>query len=269
MVDALTLAIAGLHLTVQAPAAIVEDLAARYAAFLSAAPAAWLISLRIDPTLDVQTPDWVTHQGLATRFHVGASAGWVDLAQQRAAVSAPTEARAASALERALVFILLQMLPRQGQGILLHAAGIAWQGRGHVFFGPSGAGKTTVASLAPATAEVLSDENVILQRLPDGPALLSTPFWGMSTPPERIRRVNRQAPLAALYALEHAPDFRLTRLTPAQAALALLGTEKIAAERASSADAWLDVVAALVAVAPVYRLAFRPSAELWEFLQGA
>ena len=268
-VESLTLTIAGLSLHIEAPAAWAPDLRTRYAAFLSAQPPAWQITLHLDPTLETRAADWVTHEGLLTRFRVGTSAGWIDLARQQAVVSAPSAARAPSALERTLVFILLQMLPRLGQGLLLHAAGLIWQGRGHVFFGPSGAGKTTLAGLAPATAEVVSDENVILQLRADGPVLLSTPFWGMSTPQERIRRSNRQAPLAALYALEHAPTFSLTRLPPAQAAVALLETEKVAAERASSADAWLQMAAALIASAPVYRLAFRPTAELWDFLQDA
>jgi hypothetical protein len=96
--------------------------------------------------------------------------------------------------------------------------------------------------------------------------LYSTPFWGHSTPPELIQRVNHRAPLAAVCLLEHAPDFRLDPLGPAEAVMALLTTEKVATERADSAAAWLAVAERLIALTPVYRLSFRPTPELWDFL---
>jgi hypothetical protein len=73
-------------------------------------------------------------------------------------------------------------------------------------------------------------------------------------------------PLAAVYLLVHASGFELTRLAPAQAVMALLTTEKVATERADSAAAWLTVTERLVAQVPLYRLDFRPTAELWDFL---
>jgi hypothetical protein len=165
----------------------------------------------------------------------------------------------------------MQALPRQGSGLLLHASGIVLDGAGYVFTGASGRGKTTVSRLAAGRAEVgrtevLTDENVIVRLGAGGAELCSTPFWGHSTPPELIHRVNRRAPLKAVCLLEHAPDFRLDRLGPAEAIMALLTTEKVATERADSAAAWLAVAERLIARTPVYRLSFRPTPELWDFL---
>jgi len=58
----------------------------------------------------------------------------------------------------------------------------------------------------------------------------------------------------------------VTRLSPADAVTALLGTEKVATERVDSALAWLAVAGQLVERVPVYRLGFRPTVELWDFL---
>ena len=145
------------------------------------------------------------------------------------------------------------------------------RGAGCVFTGASGAGKTTVSRLAAGRAEVgrtevLSDENVILRLGAAGGELCSTPFWGHSTPPELIHRVNRRAPLAAVCILAHAADFRLDPLGPAEAVMALLTTEKVATERADSAAAWLAVAERVIAQTPIYRLSFRPTPELWDFL---
>lgn len=241
-------------------------LAARYAIFTTTAAASWLVRLDFDPTLDMTDRPVVEHVGDTTHFRVQSYRGWIDLAGRQAGVSAPAAERAPSAIERVLVYILMQMLPRECHGLLLHGVGVVWQGNGHVFFGPSGAGKTTLAERAVGHAEVLCDENVVVRIGTQGPELLSTPFWGHSTPPEMIQRVNRRVPLRALYSLEHAADFSLQRLSPAQAVVALSLTEKVAAERTSSADAWLAVAEHLVQRVPVYRLGVALQPGLWDFL---
>lgn len=241
-------------------------LAARYMTFGTTAAVSWLVRLDCDPTLEATDQPLVEHRGDTTRFRVMSYRGWVDLARREAAVEAPSAERAPSAIERVLVYILMQMLPREQDGLLLHAAGIVWQGGGHVFFGPSGAGKTTMAQRAIDQAEVLCDENVVVRLGAQGPELLSTPFWGQSTPPDLIRRVNRQVPLHALYALEQTDEFSLQRLSVGQAVVALSLTEKVAAERTSSAAAWLAVAEHLVTQVPVYRLGVALKPGLWAFL---
>jgi hypothetical protein len=240
----------------------------RYGAFIHPAAATWSVTLTHDPALGFTQAPWVRHEGTVTTFRVSDHLGRLDLAARTAEVSAASPARAGSALDRTLAYICMQTLPRQGTGLLLHASGIVLDGAGYVFTGASGRGKTTVSHLAAGRAEVLTDENVIIQLNPAGAELCSTPFWGHSTPPELIHRVNRRAPLAAICLLEHAPDFRLDRLGPTEAVMALLTTEKVATERADSAAAWLAMAERLIKQTPIYRLGFRPTRELWDFLSA-
>lgn len=258
----------GVRVAVTLPAAAWRPpLAARYAAFLTAEPAAWRVRLICAADIPSNLPGEITHEAALTRFHIGPYRGWIELAERRAEVTAPSEQWAASALERTLAFIFMQALPREMNALWLHAAGVVLDGRGWVFFGRSGAGKTTIAGLAAGHAELLNDENVIVQLTPDRAKLHAAPFWGHSTPPELIQRQRRSAPLAALCALVHGEEFALRPLSPGEAATALLETEKVATERVESALAWLAVAERLVQRVPVYLLTFPPSAGLWAFLR--
>src|SRR3989304_5461427 len=76
-------------------------------------------------------------------------------------------------------------------GLLFHAAGIVRSGRGYVFFGYSGSGKTTVARLASdaavlnavvpnavvPNAVVLNDDLLLLMPSSLGWVVHATPFW--------------------------------------------------------------------------------------------
>lgn len=268
MVEQLNLTIGGIPFALHLPAPHLHPLfQARYRSFLSNDPARWSITLTYDPTLSIEARPWIRHEGLRTHFEIAGHTGWIDLAQRVATVSTPSDEWAHSALERVMAFVCMQELPRHHDALLLHGAGIVIDGRGYVFFGASGRGKSTVCRLARGRGTVLTDENVIIHLTAEGAMLSSSPFWGFGTPASEIQQVPyQQVPLEALYGLRHAPDFSLTRLSASEAALALLSSEKVATERTSSAEAWLAVVERLIERVPIYQLGFRPTEALWPFL---
>lgn len=270
MTNLVTLTVAGLSFAVTTPnAAWAAELADRYLPFLSTARPDWRVHLRHEPDFDPAAAPWVIHEAQATRFSVGHMSGVIDLAARAAEVTAPALGYGGSAVDRAISFILMQELPRGHDALLLHGVALVRHGWGLAHCGRSGVGKTTTARLAAGYADVLVDENLVISLSGGQPMVLSTPFWGGSTPREMIQRVNRQAPLRALLLPEHGPDFTLERLADGDAVLALLTTEKVAIERVSSASAWLAAAEKLVAQIPTYRLHFRPSQELWPFLDEA
>ncbi len=265
--------IAGVTFAVDSPLprwqALVAD---RYAAFLGSegkAGPAWRVAVVQDPYLAITGSPWISHDGPITTFRMADLVGRFDLSSCRAELRAPSAARAAAGLDRILAYVCMQILPREHDGLLLHAVAVVLDGAGHIFAGASGAGKTTVARLAAGRSEVLCDENVIIRLGPGGAELCSTPFWGASTPPAMVRRTNRRVPLAAIYLLAHAPEFQRSRLAAGQAVMALLTTEKVATERAESAAAWLAVAERLIAQVPIYHLGFRPTTELWEIVSAS
>lgn len=266
--EQLTMDIGGLSITVDAPASWGACLRARYGAFLDGDAGRWRVALRYGWQAEPGRSFYVDHGESWTRFGYENCGGWLDLASRTALVTVASDVDVLSSLERVLVYLCTEALPQEMGGLLLHASGVVWQGRAHVFVGPSGAGKSTVAELASGYGQVLCDENIVLRMGDGGPEALSTPFWGQATPDTAVR-ARQCAPLAALYALQQAPDFSLTPLSPAQAVLALIDSNRIAAEQPSRAAAWLAATQGVLAQVPAYRLGFLPTTELWAFLDRA
>ncbi len=270
MTHSLSLTIAGVSFTVAVPSEIwLAELASRYEPFLEHQAPRWRVRLVQEEPVSPAAPAWVTHEDQVTSFQIGPVSGVIDLAERQAEVRVTHPGYGSSAVDRALSFILMQDLPRDFDALLLHGVALVRNGRGLAHSGRSGVGKTTTARLAAGYADVLVDENLVVSLAGSQPTLFSTPFWGASTPREMIQRVNRQAPLHALLLPEHGPEFLLEPLSCGDAVLALLTTEKVAVERVSSAAAWLATAERIVAQVPTYRLYFRPTAELWPFLDEA
>lgn len=261
--------IGGLGFCIRTPGPWLATLAPLYRAFpLDDAPD-WQVTVSHEAGLTPAAQPAIEHVGPLTRFHVESFAGWIDLDRRQALVQTPSLDLAPAAVERTVAYACMQALPRQRHSLLLHAAGILWQGRGLVVSGHSGAGKTTVARLALGYGEPFNDEMVIVDLSGAQPMLLSTPFLGRKTPPELAQRSPRAAPATALLLLAQAPSFELTPLAPAEAVIELLRTDIAAVERVASAAAWMATVDRLVQAVPAYRLRFRPTVEIWDFLAGA
>jgi hypothetical protein len=106
-----------------------------------------------------------------------------------------------------------------GEGVEMHAVGIVDKtGRGHLFLGHSGAGKSTTARLweAEPRARILSDDRIIL-RVVDGRIWMYGTPWhgdaGIASPDG--------APLSRLYLLEHGRKTELVPVTKGRAAAEL------------------------------------------------
>jgi hypothetical protein len=163
-------------------------------------------------------------------------------------------------LEAVIRIAMLARLPLLG-GLPLHAAGVVFEGRAIGFFGPSGAGKTTLADSCPGT--VLSDELVAL--LPGHPPTLArSGFWGEGRGSDRPGGT----PLAALVALDRGPSFHLSQLGPTEAMRSLVAAVPVPL----APPLWSRALAAAVDTVSrvrVYRMAWSPSEPPWGALSEA
>ena len=145
-------------------------------------------------------------------------------------------------------------------GFLVHAASAIRNSRAYVFAGRSGAGKTTLARLAPPDVTLLSDEISYVRRVDDGYVAFGTPFAGELTQPGE----NTSAPLAALYLLEQGPAARVEPLPEAEAVRRLLQNILFFAEDAALVEKVFETACEFTRRVPVARLVFPPDARAWE-----
>ncbi|HEX6737041.1 MAG TPA: hypothetical protein VF310_02095 [Vicinamibacteria bacterium] len=150
---------------------------------------------------------------------------------------------------------------------VIHACGLRYRGRGLVFCGHSGAGKTTTARLWRRHARgavVLSDDRVVLRRVGDRVEACGTPWHGegrFSSP--------LSAPLAALFFLRQARRNALVPLGPADAAARLMARSFPPPWDAAGVSAVLAACAEVAARTPAYELRFRPDAGAVEVVREA
>src|SRR2546421_554321 len=103
----------------------------------------------------------------------------------------------------------------RGRGVELHASGIIdGGGRGRLFVGQSGAGKSTTARLwmDAEDVEIVSDDRVIVREAGGEWRMFGTPWHG-----EAALSSPAPAPLDGVFLLQQAASTRLVDVAPAEA----------------------------------------------------
>lgn len=256
------LAIGGFNaLVLASQAAVIEAVRRRYAGFLVDGPADWLLRIDVDPAQAAASDGvLVTRDGAPDRFDISRYdfSGHVDLAQRTADVTI-TEAHELTLDSLLRVVLSVVLIPRRG--LLVHGAGVIRGGRGYLFPGVSGAGKTTLARLS-ADATLLSDELSIVTVHADG-AVHGTPFWG------ELARAGAagSAALAGIYFPRQAPHHAVTPLVERAALTRLLATVMSFAREADVVARVVDLAADLVARVPSFVLDFRRDPGFWQAIE--
>jgi hypothetical protein len=142
-------------------------------------------------------------------------------------------------------------------GLVLHSSGVDDNGRGLVFVGHSGAGKSTQVGLWRGEPGVvaMNDDRIAVRVEAAGPICHGTPWGGTA----EIAR-NHAAPLRALIVLEQASENAIEPLAPAAAASLLMARAFLPYWDAALMARAMANLNAILARVPVYRLRCRPEA---------
>lgn len=171
-----------------------------------------------------------------------------------------TGAKNAYALD-SLLRILLSWILLRYAGFLLHAATVVRNGRAYVFTGRSGAGKSTVAALAPA-GSVWTDEISLLRREKGEWRAYGTPFWGEF----RAAGSNSSAPVKGIFGLKQARENSVEALGPVGLLRNILPHVLFFSREAAANQRLLEILGQAVKEIPGYNLAFQKDKTFWEAL---
>ncbi|MBZ5698602.1 MAG: hypothetical protein LAN18_08645 [Acidobacteriia bacterium] len=164
-------------------------------------------------------------------------------------------------LDSVLRIVHTLLLARKG-GFLVHASSAIRNGRAFLFPGVSGAGKTTMARLAPPDATLLTDEISYVTRQDDRYFAVGTPFFGeLAHAGENLR-----APIEALYLLAKGSENKIEPVAGTDAVRGLLGNILFFARDAEFVKLVFDAACDFVSRVPVRRLTFVPDSRVWELI---
>jgi hypothetical protein len=151
--------------------------------------------------------------------------------------------------------LMIHRLSR-GEGVEVHALGVVDEaGRGQLFLGHSGAGKSTTARLWQSRpgVEILSDDRIILRERDGEIWMYGTPWHGdagIASP--------RAARLSEIYLLEHGQGNELIPLARGRAAAELLARSFVPHHSAEGLDFALGFVGKVASETPCSTFRFVP-----------
>ena len=190
----------------------------------------------------------------------GTTAGWlVCSAGYREGTLYLSGFQTKAAVDNALM-IQFAMASATQNTVLFHAAAVSLDGKGYMFLGKSGTGKSTHARLwlqnIPGT-ELMNDDNPAVRIKADGTAVVYGTPWSGKTPCYR----NISAPIGGIVLLSQAPYNRITRLKGIGAYAAVVPS--ISGKRWDShiADGLHETENALASNVPVWHLDCLPDAD--------
>lgn len=160
--------------------------------------------------------------------------------------------------------VICALLAFENGGVMFHAAGVVRAGRAFLFFGHSGAGKTTAARLS-ANALILNDDLLVLlprDRSADSPnrwTAYATPFWN----PTQVRPTSESAPVAGLFRLVQDRKVFLEPMSKAQALAEFLSNVPVIPDDPHRNAVLIARSLQLLDDIPAFRLHFLPDDSFW------
>jgi len=173
-------------------------------------------------------------------------------------------AKPAFPLEYPLDELLVTNLLARGRGVEVHALGIRdGDGRGHLFVGHSGAGKSTMARLWEGTgALVLSDDRIILRAREGKVWMYGTPWHGE----ERLAAPERTE-LNRIFVLGRGVENELSSLTSPQAVSELFTRSFVPFYDAAALGYTLEILQQVAGAVACAELRFVPDTRVVEFVR--
>lgn len=162
-------------------------------------------------------------------------------------------------LEYPLDGLVLYYLTAINADLMIHASGVFYNGRGYLFSGTSGKGKTTIASLWDNIgAQVIHDDMLIIRNTDGIFRMYNTPVYTNDTP--------RSASLDRIFLISHGKE---NRIRPLREATAVSNVVANCIQHNYSPDMiarFLGSVSLMCSQVPVSALSFKPDRGIIEYI---
>jgi hypothetical protein len=212
--------------------------------YIEPKPGPWIIDVEFED-------DRLTFQSYLER-------GEVDFTSGRGYLNMAPEANIENFLRAVIAWLCVK-----NDAVLLHAAGVIRHGLGYVFFGPSGAGKTTTSRIAAKSSDVVSDDLVVIRVVNGSGILYGVPFRGeLSDAP----RANQEAPLKGIFRIRQDTDHYVKPISRVTAIADLVASSPFVVRELSLTDRLLDVCDMIVRSVPVMALHFKRDDGFWKVI---
>ena len=169
-------------------------------------------------------------------------------------------------LEYPLDELLMMNLLALGRGVEVHACGVVdSDGRGYLFAGQSGAGKTTTARLWQERSgiQVLSDDRIILRCLEGRIWMYGTPWHG-----EAELACSARTPLTQIFFLGRGENNEVVSVRSSEMVARLMACSFVPFYSASALDYALAFFEHVSKSVPCGELRFAPDVRVLEFVRG-
>ena len=157
-----------------------------------------------------------------------------------------------------------ELLLLRHQAVLLHSSIVLYQGKGLLFCGASGAGKSTQAELwnRHLGAKIINGDRTVIRKMPEG-------FWGGGSMWSGTSRIYHpdQAPIAGIFLVEHGAENRVEPLG-FEAFKTLLTQTIVNSWDPDFMERATQLLAELMDSVPIYRLSCLPDTEAVELVKN-
>lgn len=147
--------------------------------------------------------------------------------------------------------LILYYLTVINKNIMIHASGINNAGKGYLFSGVSGKGKTTISGLwNNHGAQVIHDDRLILRNSGTGYIMHNTPVYDDDEP--------RKSPLEKIFIIEHGSENKIVPVSGANAVSLVMANCIQQNWGPETVGPFLDSVSDLCSKVKVFKLSFMP-----------
>jgi hypothetical protein len=162
-------------------------------------------------------------------------------------------------LEYPLDGLILYYLTAMHGDIMVHASGVDHAGKGYIFSGVSGKGKTTMARLwDQAGSRVIHDDRLIIRNIEGKYLMFNTPVYKNDNPSQSV--------ISAIFLISHGRENRIIPITGVQAVSLFLANCIQHNWNRELVERLIGSVSVLCLKIPVSQLSFKPDMEITDLI---